>query len=197
MVVEWDYENPGDGTLLVKVPTPVYSLCLNPDSQQLYVGSREGNLHVIDLQSRQEVRNIVAHAGRIFDTRILPGNRLLTCGADGQVCIWSLSDFSLIRQLNHAEKSARVSAFNEDKGLLAIGYSDHRIRLFNLADLSPCGRYRRTYQLRFCPELFAGRGIPVERRPRCCSAYMEIPARALHWKKEIPAHWYHINHISL
>jgi WD40 repeat protein len=126
-VVLWDTETKGDGKLLVQVNRPVYALCLDAQRNLLFCGAASGNLHVVDLTAGKEIRNIEAHTLGIFDIKIV-NNELITCGGDGALKVWSLPDLKLLHHHQESTKSARCLAFHKQQNILAVGYSDHKIR---------------------------------------------------------------------
>jgi WD40 repeat protein len=134
-VVLWDTETKGDGKLLVQVNRPVYALCLDAQRNLLFCGAASGNLHVVDLTAGKEIRNIEAHTLGIFDIKIV-NNELITCGGDGALKVWSLPDLKLLHHHQESTKSARCLAYHTQQNILAVGYSDHKIRLYQLADFS-------------------------------------------------------------
>jgi WD40 repeat protein len=135
-VVEWNHVSKGDGTLLAQVPAPVYALAAVEETLQLMAGSARGNLHVIDLTRNKEVRNIEAHTNGLYHIHPLRLHPLLiTSGGDGKVCAWDRSTLEIKNVLHLSEKSARVMAFSPDEQVMAVGYSDHHIRLFSLPQM--------------------------------------------------------------
>jgi WD40 repeat protein len=128
-VVEWNHEIKGDGKLLVQVNRPVYAIYLDTKQQYLLCGTASGNLHVIDLNTRKEIRNIEAHTLGLYDIR-MTADHLITSGGDGHICIWDPITFDLIRNINASDKSARVIALHPDGKEFAVGFSDHYIRLY-------------------------------------------------------------------
>lgn len=130
-VVEWNTQDVNKGKLLVKTQKPIYALCVNHMSNLLYCGSATGNLHVIDLKTQQEIRNIEAHKLGIFDIKII-NDLLITAGGDGMVKIWHLNDLTLLQQLELSNKSARCLAVNDTQQLLAVGLSDGTIQLLDV-----------------------------------------------------------------
>lgn len=134
-IVEWDLITRGDGKLLVRVPNPVYTFCLHREAQLLFCGTASGNLHVIDLKQRKEIRNIEAHTLGIFDIKI-NGDLLITAGGDGKVKVWNLPMLSLVKELSFSEKSARVLSIHPTKPQIAVGYSDFHIRIFSTVDFT-------------------------------------------------------------
>lgn len=130
-VAEWNIVAKGDGKLVVNVPRPVYCLLADVDAKRLYCGTAAGNLHVVDLATGKEIRNIEAHTLGLYGMA-RNNNKLITSGGDGAVCVWSLPDMQLLHRQQWSDKSARVIALHPTEPVLAIGYSDHCIRIADL-----------------------------------------------------------------
>jgi len=193
-IVEWDLASKGDGNLIIQVPRPVYSLRLDNKLDLLYCGSAAGNLHIIDLKAKKEIRNIEAHTLGLFDIQ-QTDDYLYTSGGDGIVKMWSKPDYKLIHVQKQSDKSARCIALNDASLELAVGYSDHRIRIYNMKDMS-LGKtidahsnsvFSLTYQKNGEKLLSGGRDVMLKEWD-VLNNYFNT--------KEIPAHNLHINHIA-
>ncbi len=193
-IVEWDLEQKGDGKLIVQVNRPVYSLFVNSLSNQLYAGTASGNLHVIDLAQKKEIRNIEAHQLGLFDMKAF-GNLLITSGGDGLVKIWDLQNLDLKQELSFSNKSARVIALHPNGKEMAVGYSDHHIRLFDTTSFSLLktipAHNNSVFALSYSPDgkflLSGGRDVMLRSWKVNHQHEMEL---------DIPAHTLHINSIA-
>lgn len=135
-IVEWNYEKKGDGELLAQVPAPVYSLAAYAQQLWLLAGTARGNLHVIDITSKKELRNIEAHTQGLYHIHILQKHPwIITAGGDGVVRLWERYTLELVHTLHLSDKSARVIAVSPDETSFAVGYSDCHIRQWSLPDL--------------------------------------------------------------
>lgn len=129
----WQAANNTPGKLLIKVGKPVYALSFIKQLNWLCLGTNQGTMHVFDLNTMAEIKNIEAHQGAIFDIQNNQ-NHLITVGFDGNVKIWNLPNFELLANLSYSSKSARCIAFHPSNQEIAVGYSDHQIRVFSLVD---------------------------------------------------------------
>jgi WD40 repeat protein len=193
-VVEWNHETKGDGKLLVQVNRPVYSLFLNTALKQLYCGTAAGNLHVIDLDQRKEVRNIEAHSLGLFDIKETE-EYLITSGGDGNICIWNKDDLSLLKTIKASDKSARVIAIDESREEFAVGFSDHHIRIYSSGTFELLHDQKAhdnsIFALTYSPDhlhLYSGGRDVMLRNWELGNNYM--------MQLDIPAHTLHINSIA-
>ncbi len=194
-VVEWSYEKPADGQLLVQVNAPVYSFAVVSEARRLLCGTRAGNLHVVDVELRKETRNIEAHTAGIFDIAQLPQTKqIVTAGGDGIVKIWN-ADFLLAAQLAHSTKSARVIAIHPTKPEMAIGYSDNFIRVFSTETFALVqeieAHSNSVFALDYSPDgkyLLSGGRDALLKIWDAANGYLPV--------QTVNAHWYHINAIK-
>jgi WD40 repeat protein len=190
-VAEWNMSTKGDGKLIVQTPRPVYSLCCDREIEMLYCGTAAGNLHVVDLKSGKEIRNIEAHTLGLYDIKQTK-DRLYTAGGDGRVCVWRKSDMALLHIQQYSDKSARVISIHPELDEIAVGYSDFKIRLMKAADSTLLAKLdahnNSVFALSYSPDgnylLSGGRDVMLRswKRSDGYSMEMDIPAHRLQIK---------------
>lgn len=137
MVVEWDLDHPKDGKLIAKLPHSVYALEADKERNLLFIGHNYEGVHVIDLEERKEIWSLKLTDHAIFDIKVF-GNELYVGTGDGVLIILSLQERSVIKHIKLSTKSIRVMKIAETKMNLAIGFSDHTIKILDLAhDFEP------------------------------------------------------------
>lgn len=192
-IVEWNTETKADGKLLVQVNRPVYSMYVNTSEHVIICGTASGNIHVIDLQTKKEVRNIEAHTLGVFDIQFV-NNHYISSGGDGRICIWN-NDFKLVHSIKAADKSARIIAIHPQLKEFAVGFSDHHIRIYSVSTyellLDFLAHQNSVFALAYAPKgnkLYSGGRDVLLRNWNLHHAYeMEL---------NIPAHTLHINAIA-
>jgi WD40 repeat protein len=169
-------------------------LCVYKASATLFCGAASGNLHVIDLHAGKEIRNIEAHTLGIYDIKI-HHNQLITCGGDGAVKVWSLPDLKLLHHHQESTKSGRCIAINQPQNIMAVGFSDYKIRIYQLSDytlLNTLNAHTNSvFTVAFIPdghELLSG-GRDVMLRSWVVNENYRLDL-------DVPAHTLHINHIA-
>ncbi|MDP1726841.1 MAG: WD40 repeat domain-containing protein [Bacteroidota bacterium] len=193
-IVEWDLLNKGDGVVICRLPKPVYSLLLLPETQQLLAGTSSGNLHVIDLSQNKEIKNIELHQLGIFDMKLL-GASVITVGGDGFLSRVDCKTFALINKIKTSTKSARVIAINPNGLDFAVGFSDHLIRIYDVVsfDLKQVltGHTNSVFALCYSPDsqylLSGGRDVQLKRWA------VNEPYQLVN---DVAAHTLHINTIA-
>jgi WD40 repeat protein len=193
MVVHWDFDKPDQGEMVAKVDNSVYALAYDLSRNLLLIGNNFKGMHVIDLQSKKEIKNLHFTTASIFDIKIANGHVCVACG-DGSVYLLRLDDFSLVFVLRHSDSSARCLAYNSLNDHLAVGYSDHYIRIFTLSNGLLLhqweGHSNSVFTLAYSPngnELLSGGR----------DAHLKIwDAPSYQAKKSVVAHMYAINHLA-
>jgi WD40 repeat protein len=136
-VVQWNLQTLDSGELIVKASAIVYSLRLVASQNILLVGTSTGGVHVIDLNTRKELRLLQYHQQGIFDIQFSEKNNLLVLAAgDGVISFCSLDDLSLIKQIKLCDQKLRSAAFNFSENKIAVGCGDGKVVLIELEKYS-------------------------------------------------------------
>ncbi len=194
LVVRWDLQNPDQGELVAQVAASVYALHYLVDEQQLWIGQNFDGVHVIDLATQKEIKSIQLTSAAIFAIQSWQSNVYVAAG-DGTVIVLDREAFAVRKHIKASDKSARCLAVNPRRGDLAVGYSDHSIRIFDLEtfELKQVveGHRNSVFTLTYSPDyrflLSAGRDAQL-------NVWETAQAYALH--TSVVAHMYAINHIA-
>ena len=133
MVVLWDLDAGDQGKLIAKLPNSVYALHYLHDANMLIAGHNYEGIHLLDWENKQEVGSLKLSDQAIFDIKSYH-DHLYIGDASGLVSVVSYAEMRCIHKIKDAEKSARSIAVNTIAGHLAVGYSDHRVRIYSLDD---------------------------------------------------------------
>ncbi|TWU39334.1 protein kinase domain-containing protein [Novipirellula artificiosorum] len=137
----WDIETQ---ELLDVIPVSELELmmsALHPDNQLVAVADREGNLFLVDLESRQ-VRHKIdrAHSGRVNGLGFSPdGSRLASCCHDGQLKLWDVESAMMLAS-KELKDQLRGIEFDARGRYLATGVTSTddaipKIRIFDAETL--------------------------------------------------------------
>ncbi len=193
MVVEWDLDNPKDGKLIAKLPHSVYALEVDNERNLLFIGHNFEGIHVIDLNENKEIWSINFTDQAIFDIKIF-GNEVFVGTGDGVLVIIDIPSQSLKKRVKLSSKSIRVMTVSPSKKHLALGLSDHTIKVLDIReDFQPIanltGHENSVFALSYSPDektLISG----------------SRDARLKFWNSDyqleesIAAHMYAINYLS-
>src|SRR6187402_1634920 len=134
MIVSWDLTNPGNGELIAKLPNSVYALHHHAASGLLIAGHNYDGIHVLDWQNKKEVGSLQVTKAAIFDMQSI-GDDLFVATGDGTLFKVAVSSLFVIAKVQASTQSARTIAIHPTRGEMAVGYSDHSIRVFDLDTL--------------------------------------------------------------
>ena len=193
LVVEWDLNHPKDGKLLAKLPNSVYALHVDAERNWLFIGHNHEGVHVIDLVTKKEIWSLKLTTSAIFDIKI-NGHDLLVGTGDGVVVVVDIEKRAIIKHVKLSEKSVRVMAIHPLTGELAIGLSDHTVKVFSAKDYSPlfnlAGHSNSVFALDYSPN--GGHLISGGR-----DAHLKIWETSSYIMEEsIAAHLFAINYLS-
>jgi WD40 repeat protein len=132
LVVAWDMTKPDQGELVAKVTNSVYALALDAGSQRLWIGQNFQGVHLIDVRTRTEIRSAAITDSYIFSMLHHQGLLYCACG-DGSVVVLEDTQLGVVARIQWSERSARTLALSPDGTHLAIGYSDHCVRILSLS----------------------------------------------------------------
>jgi WD40 repeat protein len=130
MVVGWNLTAPEHGELIARLPNSVYALHYLPAAETLVAGHNYEGIHLLDWKNKKELASLKVGPAAIFDIRSLGDKLLLACG-DGTVIQVDLRTLTVDKRVAASGKSARTIAINPATGEVAVGFSDHWIRVYD------------------------------------------------------------------
>ncbi len=194
MVVAWDLADPEVGQMIAKVPNSVYALSLDEARNQMIIGHNYDGIHLVDLESRQESYSLKLTSAAIFDIQVFENHCFVATGEGEVVVVDIVNQPTIVKRLKLSDKSARTLSVNPVDMHLAVGYSDHLVRIFDLKDFSlkkeVSGHSNSVFTVRYTPDfqqlITAGR-----------DAHFKVwDTIRYELKESVVAHMYAINHID-
>ncbi len=194
MIVNWDLRSPDEGTLIAKLPNSVYAIHAVPGTELIIAGHNYEGIHILDWKNKKEVASLKLSDAAIFDIKTHGNDCLIACG-DGSLTIVDLRSMTVRKKLISSERNARTIAINMHRQEIAVGYSDHYIRLYDMADYQLKREWQAhlnsVFTLAYTPD---NRFLLSGSRDARLKAWSPDSDYALH--QEIKAHLYAINHIE-
>ena len=194
MVVKWSQQNPEQGELIAKLPNSVYALHYHTQQGVLIAGHNYDGVHVIDPENKKEIGSLHFTKAAIFDIQSWKSNLYVASG-DGMLWCVDIEKLQVTAKEKHSENNARTIAIHAERGELAVGYSDHFIRVFDLSTLALKHEWRghanSVFTVRYSPDgnfLFSGSRDARLKVWDVKAGYLQVT--------EIVAHMYAINHIE-
>lgn len=128
LVARWSIYGETDARLVAQLPATVYSMLIY--DQQLLVGTREGDIHLIDLVENREIKRFKWNKEPVFALQPIADGWLSAHG-DGRLLRWQMQNKEAAVIAQHGQPQAPLRALAVSNDLIAAGYSDHHIRLFD------------------------------------------------------------------
>jgi WD40 repeat protein len=120
--------------MLARAGEVVYSLCLLNEQGLLLVGQAEGGVHVIDLESRQEIRLLQNHAGPVFSLVDIPGHDMLASVSGDGTIAWLSRELDVLSRIRLTEKKMRCLVVHPSGEFALAGCGDGSIVRIALPD---------------------------------------------------------------
>ncbi len=135
LVVRWDLTKPDAGELFAQIPASIYALCFDKSKNQLWVGQNFDGIHLIDIETQQEIKSIKITSSSIFDIKIHENNAFIGL-SDGTIVVMDVENFVVRKHIKASDKSVRNIAINPISCEFAVAYSDFSVKVFDLQDFS-------------------------------------------------------------
>jgi hypothetical protein len=141
IVASWDLTSFENTPFSIKTNSAILSLYITPDEKYLFIGLFNGNFHVIDLQTRNEIKFIPFHKTGLFAISYSEQNNKLILGSgDGTYSIWNTHDFSLLDKGKLA--FGKIRAIEQQEGKAILGTSEGNIVEINLQTFEVVNRFQ-------------------------------------------------------
>src|SRR5262249_1839394 len=141
-VTRWDAMGAINPEAVIRGQATIYSLCFLAGKNFLAVGESSGTFHVIDLDSKKEIRNIVFHKAGVYDIKFSQRyQRLFTAAGDGNIAAWNGDSFKLLFNKKLCEQKIRGIAVSDKHSLAAFACGDGSIAVYNADSLSELIRF--------------------------------------------------------
>ncbi|UII23021.1 WD40 repeat domain-containing protein [Fulvivirga ligni] len=194
MVVYWNLAESENGKLIAQLPNSIYALHYMPTRNLLAVGHNYDGIHLIDWENKKETGSLKLTDEAIFDIDSYK-DHLIVADKKGTVTIINIDELRIVYKIHSSDYSARCIAVSEDLNEMAVGFSDHKIRVYSLEDFSLkyelSGHDNSIFTLKYSPDnqllMSAGRDAHLK--------IWDIKAGYL-LLEDIVAHMYAINHLD-
>lgn len=133
MVVLWDLEDPETGQMIVKVPRSIYAIAYSEERQLLVVGQNFSGIHLIDVREKKEVGSLKLTDSSIFDIQVT--NDAIYIGTSSGELFKVSWEMQLLKSVKLTDMSIRSLAIAPNGRELAVGASDHHIRVLDMETL--------------------------------------------------------------
>lgn len=126
--MEW-HRNQPDGHLIAKTDQKIYSIASFPNHGLIAAGNMEGGLHWIDIEKKENIKNVAHHEQGIFSILQWNENTAISGGGMGRITKWDLGKLQVTESLHLTNTSIRSLAKKD--GRLIAGSSDNGIYILD------------------------------------------------------------------
>ncbi len=197
MVGAWNVANHEPDPFSVRIGATVYSIFLDDATNRLYVGQAGGGIHVIDLDTKTELRHLKYHEGPVFDVLLdRERNQIYSAGSNGTLAITDAEDYRLLWSMPVADSKLRTLRLSPDGKRLLVGASDGRIRIFDTEYFNEAAMIEGHEGGVYCME-FLRDGTLLSGGRDGHLRHWKLEGDSLELLEAIPAHNYAIYSISL
>ena len=194
MIVRWSLDHPDQGTQIAQLNGSIYSMTLDPSGELLVAGRNHDGLHAIDLRFGTSAGSVHTGSSAIFDIVFLKGS-ILTANGDGRLLRISPLHWSIDEVIPLSDKSLRCIATDPITNSVAVGGSDHHIRILDADTLAARQQWRAHGNSVFALAYGIGERILYsgarDARIRSWDMTMDPPQG-----KETAGHLFAVNHIA-
>lgn len=127
MVVRWNLDDAENGKVIARVNSSIYAM--NRHEDQLLVMENNEGLHLIDLIEHKETNSVKLGKSAYFDIQVIQENYWIGAG-NGEVIVVT-PDMSILYRQQLSNKSARSLTFIPNRNEVAVGFSDHTIKVLD------------------------------------------------------------------
>ncbi|XP_067837755.1 telomerase protein component 1-like, partial [Heptranchias perlo] len=134
-LVEWTNKPQAPGRTVRKVMrTPTVPLCvsISPAGRTAGVGTSEGYLHILDLDSGQEVRSLVSSGDGISDCAFLGEDTIIAAAFNGKIEAWGLEDGCRLLLIDGHGDRITGCALSPDGKHLATSSWDRTVKVWRV-----------------------------------------------------------------
>ena len=139
-VTRWNIETGIQDKFAIRFDKPVYTI--HTEKSRLFAGCNNGDLHVFDLQSRQEVKFFTQHRAAIFsmcvNSRV---NHFYAGDAEGNLSIWDIDTLKLLSFLPLGCGKIRDIGLSESNEHILIAAANGQLILLESNTLNEVDRF--------------------------------------------------------
>ena len=104
------------------LPSPVFSLAYLSEFKQLWVGTANGHVHVLDIKHKKEIHDFYFHERFVYDLTFDKNtNKVYSVAADGCINIYDPESLKHLHRQKFSNHKLRSALVTEDKIFLAEG----------------------------------------------------------------------------
>ena len=128
-VASWDLGTLKPTPFAIKMDASVYSLLYITEKNTLLIGTISGNIHVVNLDTKTELKILTVFKTGIFDLKF-SGDSFYAASSDGHLAIGNLNDFTIQHIIKVCD--AKIRQMDTFENHLALACGDGYIRIMDI-----------------------------------------------------------------
>jgi WD repeat-containing protein 61 len=133
-VAEWNLQTLNPSPFNIKFENSVYSVLYDEEQKNIYAGNSKGGIHIINLDTKQEIKLLQNHHAAVFDIKKSKKYQLIfTCGGDGLLSIIDAKELNCIKIISLCNYKVRNACVSPNEELLAIACGDCTIQILDIS----------------------------------------------------------------
>lgn len=195
-IVEWNISNPDPGKLIAHIENQVFTILVLEKEGSFVAGNMNGGIYWIDPGKESSFRLVTHHRKGVFDF-YRQGDDLFSCGGDGLLTRWSITDQRPENSWQISNKALRCIDVHPSGTIMACGASDGRIYIMSmeamkLLQIIEAAHVPSVFTVRFSGD---GQLLWSGGRDACLRCWRLTEDFSL--SLEIPAHMFTINKLAM
>jgi len=130
-LARWSSDTLAQDDFAIRCTTPPYSLAMDTKNRNLWFGLSSGDMHIINVDTKKELKFFQQHKSGVFSLHLLPKKNLIIAGdADGNLSVWDSKKLILLLFLPLNCGKIRKIKSSPDNTLIVVNGLDEKIRIF-------------------------------------------------------------------
>lgn len=139
VVATWDLKKQVNTPLSIKTDSAILNLKFLNNHQHLFIGLFNGNFHIIDIDTKKEIKFFPYHKSGIFSSEYVEKENILFVGSgDGTISIWNTESFELIQ--NYKVSEGKIRAVKQFNDAIYFGTSEGDVIEIKFSDLTTANK---------------------------------------------------------
>lgn len=127
IIAHWNSQEPEHAVALAQLKEAVYALHFFREKNHLLVGTASGNIHVIDMESKKEIRHLLLELNGVFSIQVI-NDIIWVLGGNGTLFAFDV-EWNTLAQLSISEFKLRSLVLHQNK--MYVGDSAGQVFIIN------------------------------------------------------------------
>ncbi len=130
-VAGWNLKTLQPDKFAIKLQATIYRILYVPERNLLLIGNANGEIHCIDLESKQEIKNLKVFNSGVFDLKY-QDNQFFAASAEGLIAFGNLDTLEIEKLVKVSDSKVRQLDVSPINNLLAAACGDGFVRIFDV-----------------------------------------------------------------